>query len=106
MSSNRKIEKLKQKKTSEKRIIKLFELAEESANNNKQKLADRYVKLARKLSMKYLTPIPPIYKKRYCKHCYCYLIPYENSRIRINKGRITIFCKNCNKFTRIPFKNK
>ena len=92
------------KKTAKKRIEKLFLLAEKKAFEKNFKLADRYVTLARKISMKYLVKIPYKYKKRFCKHCYSYLQPSVNSTVRIKRGKIIIFCKNCKKYTRIPFK--
>ena len=88
------INKKNQKQIALKRIQGLFELA------------DRYVFIARKISMKYLVPIPNEYKRCFCKHCYCYLLPDVNSRFTIKNGKIIIFCKNCKRYTRIPFKNK
>jgi len=97
----------KQNKTiAKQRIIKLFSLVEKKAFEKDFELADRYIHLARKISMKYLVPIPSNLKKKYCKHCYSYLQPSVNSTTRINNGRIIIFCQNCGKYTRIPFKQK
>jgi ribonuclease P protein subunit RPR2 len=93
------------KKIAEKRIEKLFQLAEEKAISNKFDLANRYVELARKISMRYRVPIPKKYKRRFCKHCYRYLKPGVTSRVRVSSGKLVIYCKNCNKFMRIPFKN-
>jgi len=99
-------QKTKNKIIAKKRIEKLFLLAEKSAEEKNLYFSNRYVTLARKISMKYLVPIPNIYKKRFCKHCYSYLVPSVNSTFRLNKGKITIFCKNCKKYTRLPLKNK
>jgi len=98
------INKKNQKQIALKRIQGLFELAYNKATNKDFELADRYVYIARKISMKYLVPIQNEYKRCFCKHCYCYLLPDANSRFRIKKGKIIIFCKNCKKYTRIPFK--
>ena len=75
-------------------------------DNGNLLIADRYVCIARKISMKYLVSIPNKYKRCFCKHCYCYIFPNVNSRFRIKNGKIVIFCNNCEKFTRIPFKYK
>ena len=88
------------------RIEKLFRMAEEKAFSNKLGLADRYVELARKISMRYRVPIPKEYKRRFCKNCYKYLQPGVNARIRLSSGRLVIYCKNCGRFTRIPLKNR
>ena len=98
--------KRKFEKTAKKRIKKLFLMAEQKALESNFVLADRYVDIARKISMRYLVPIPAEFKRSFCKHCYSYLLPSVNSNVRINKGKIIIFCKNCQKYTRIPFKNK
>ncbi len=93
-----------QKEIAKKRIKKLFELAYNKAMEHDFRLADRYVVLARKISMKYLVKIPVKYKRRFCKHCYSYILPDKTGRTRIRNGRIIIYCNNCKKYTRIPFK--
>ncbi len=98
--SNKKI----QKKIAEKRIKKLFSLAEKKARFDEWDLADRYVEIARKISMRYLVKIPKEFKRRYCKHCYSYLHTGKNCRIRISRGKIILYCENCKKYTRIPLK--
>lgn len=93
-----------QKTIAKNRIQKLFLLAEKKAFSGDFNLANRYVKIARELSMRYLISIPIEFKRRFCKHCYHYLLPDDNCRIRIRRGRIIIYCANCKKFTRVPFK--
>ncbi len=104
--SKKLINKKYQKIIALKRIHRLFKLAYKKATNKKFELANRYTYIARKISMKYLIPIPNEYKRCFCKHCYNYLLPDKNSRFRIKNGKIIIFCKNCKKYSRIPFKNK
>jgi len=106
MSKHRSNRKKIEKKIAKSRIIKLFKMAEKCALSGKLYRADRYVHIARKISMKYLVSIPREYKKSYCKHCYSYLFPGITSRIRVKRGKIIIYCKNCKKFTRLPIKNK
>jgi ribonuclease P protein subunit RPR2 len=104
LRNKRKINKKNQKQIAIKRIHRLFELAYNKATNENFEMANRYVHLACKISMKHLVKIPYEYKRCFCKHCYCYLLPQINSRFRIRKGKIIIFCKNCKKYTRIPIK--
>jgi ribonuclease P protein subunit RPR2 len=104
--SKKKNNKKNQKQTAEKRIKKLFLMAEKKALNKDISLANRYVQLARKISMKYLVPMPIEFKRRFCKHCYIYLLPTVNSRFRIHNKCLVIFCFNCQKYTRIPYKSK
>jgi len=93
-----------QKSIADKRINKLFLMAEQKALSGDFDLADRYVEIARKLSMRHLLPISKDFKRRFCKHCYSYLLPNITSRIRIHRSKIIIYCYNCNKYTRIPLK--
>ncbi len=101
MVKRTKKDKKTQKIIAKNRIDKLFLLAEKNARSEKFDLADRYVEIARKISMRYLVPIKKEYKRKFCKHCYSYLMPGSNCRIRIHRNKIIIFCKNCEKFTRI-----
>lgn len=95
-------EKKDQKNIGRRRIHYLFSLAENYALKGKLNLSDRYVGLARKISMKYLVPIPVWYTRRFCKHCYCYLLPPMNCRVRIHRGLIITYCYKCKKYSRIP----
>ena len=99
--AKKKISKSMQKKIGKERISILFSKAEEVYNQDPL-LSNRYVTLARKISMKLRMRIAPEYKKKFCKHCYSFLMPGKNSRIRINSGKVIILCKECNKFMRIP----
>ena len=94
-----------QKTIANKRIDKLLSMAERRALSDNLNLADRYVEIARKISMRNLVPIPKDFKRRFCKHCYSYFLPDSNCRIRIHRGRLVIYCYNCKKYTRIPLKN-
>ena len=105
MSKRTSKDKKIQKNIANRRIRRLFVLAEENALSGKIKLADRYVELARKISMRYLVSIPGEFKRSFCKHCYKYLLPGENCRVRIHRGKLVIYCNSCKKYTRIPLKN-
>jgi len=104
MVKRRRITKTEQRKIAGRRISRLFGLAEENALSGNLRFSDRYVELARKISMKNLTPIPREYKRRFCKHCYHYLLPTVTCRVRINRSRVIVFCNNCGKYNRVPFK--
>lgn len=91
------------KKIAEERIKILFQQAEEVFPSDKS-LANRYVTLARKISMKTKTRIPTTLKRKFCKHCYKFLMPGVNSRIRTRAGKVIISCLECKKFIRIHLK--
>ena len=99
------IPKQKQQKIALDRIEHLFEEAQQTFSQNKA-LANRYVSLARKIAMKVKVKIPLKYKRRYCKHCYKYLQPGVNGRVRTSNGKVVISCFECKKFTRIPLKKQ
>lgn len=84
------------------RIKELFAEAEKTKD---QKLANRYVELARKIAGKARVRIPREYKRRFCKHCYSYLRLGKNARIRTRQGKLVIYCLECKKYTRIPLKS-
>ena len=102
----RKKDKKNKKIIARNRIEKLFILAEKNALSGRLDLSNRYVHIARKISMKYLVQISSEFKRCFCKHCYSYLLPDVNCRIRIHRNRLIIYCKNCEKYTRIPLKSK
>src|SRR3989344_8632928 len=87
------------------RIKILFKQAEDIASKNKV-LANRYINLARKIAMKAKVSLPADLKRRLCKHCYHFLIPSVNSRIRTKNRKVIIYCLDCKKYTRIPIIKK
>ena len=99
------IPKHKQKRIAKQHIIELFSQAE-VRHNKDPKLANRYVHLARKIAMKVRQSIPFPYKRQFCKHCYSYLHPAKNARIRTSKGKVVIYCKDCKHHTRISYKRQ
>lgn len=99
------ISKEKQKKIARERVNILLAKAEEKFNSNKG-LANRYVTLARTIAMKARIRIPIEDKRKFCKHCYKFLKPGVNSRIRMRDGKVIITCLECKKITRIPIKKQ
>ena len=91
--------KSKIKQIASERIEILFKQAK-LISKKSLKLADRYVQLARKIAMKAKVKIPVEYKRKFCKHCYSYLIPGKTSRVRIHKGRTIYYCLKCKKYMR------
>jgi ribonuclease P protein subunit RPR2 len=97
--------KKSQEKLALERVRELFKQAESEFSSKEGKvLANRYVKLARRIAMKYRISIPSPLKRKFCKHCYSFLKPGVNSRVRLAKKRVIIACQECNKFMRLPYK--
>lgn len=107
--TKRKSQKQEIKRIAKQRIIILFDQARQIASKD-QSLANRYIKLARKIAMKAQISIPGALKRQFCKHCYFYLIPGKNCRIRLQgkgKGRkVVYYCFNCKKYMRFMYKSK
>ena len=93
------------KEMARERIEVLFKQAKKAFNKD-PKLSNRYMKLARELAMKAKVRIPSSLKKQFCKHCYSYLVPSKNARIRLQKAKLVYFCENCKKYMRFPYKGE
>ena len=97
------IPKNKQHQIAQERVSTLFEEAEKAFSKDKTR-AHHYVDLARKIAMKVKLRIPMELKRRFCKHCYSYLQPGVNARVRTRAGKVIISCLGCKKFMRIPIR--
>ena len=86
------------------RIEGLFVLADEIYMKS-SKLSNRYVEIARNIGMRYKVRIPKELKRRYCKHCYTYLVPGNNCRVRNTNSKMIYSCFNCRKFMRFSIKS-
>ncbi len=91
------------RKTALERIRHLFKEAEQAFKED-PKRADRYVDMARKISMKANLKIPSYLQKRFCKHCYRFLTPGVNCRIRTKEKKLVYYCRNCKKYMRFLLK--
>jgi ribonuclease P protein subunit RPR2 len=91
--------KAKEKREALAHITDLFREAEDQD----AVLATKMVKQARRIAMKYRVSIPKSYSKKFCRHCYIYFIPGKNMRVRTTEGKLTTYCMDCKKYSRIPF---
>jgi ribonuclease P protein subunit RPR2 len=94
--------KEKAKKEAQKDIIEYFKLAKESFPDKKK--ANFYVHKARRSAMKYNIRLSSSLQKRFCKHCYSYLVPGENCRVRTRDGKLIYYCLECKKYMRFEMK--
>jgi len=85
------------------RIEQLFREAEKVFKENPE-LSNRYVEHARKIAMKSKVRIRSELKKRFCKHCYSYIKPGINCRVRLTKKHLTYYCLGCKRLMRFPYK--
>jgi len=90
------------------RVHILFRLARETIREDPE-LAQRYVKIARKIAMRTKLRLPKEYRRQVCRHCKSFVFPGVNCRIRIQSRRephVVVTCFNCGKHTRIPLKGR
>jgi len=99
----KKMPKQKAKKLAKAEILELFREAKNLHAESPAK-ANKCVAKARKLAMKHKLAMPRELKRRFCKHCYSYLVPGTNVRIRTQKSRVVYACLKCKKFTRFVIK--
>ena len=88
------------------RIHKLFQLARDTIVED-EKLAQRYVGIARKLSMATRTRMPLEYRRQICRECKRFILPGVNCRVRIQQRRethIVVTCGYCGTHIRYPVK--
>jgi len=90
------------KKIAEERMILLFELAEQNFKTHPDR-TQRYVSLARLIGMRYRVRLTRDQKRRICKHCYHYLVPGNNCRVRLKGGIVLKTCFVCGKQSRYPY---
>ena len=78
------------------RIILLFELADHEFRTHPER-SNRYVRLARRIGMRYRVRIPGELKQRICKQCHSYLVEGTTARTRLQGTHITTTCLVCGK---------
>ncbi|MCS7097224.1 MAG: ribonuclease P [Candidatus Methanomethylicia archaeon] len=76
------------------RIEKLFKLAEKVFHENPN-LSNRYVELARKISMRARIRIPLKWRRRFCHRCFSFLVVGVNCHIRIKSRRVSHIVVTC-----------
>ncbi|MEW6010551.1 MAG: ribonuclease P protein component 4 [Euryarchaeota archaeon] len=87
------------------RIDILFNLAEKEFSQHPER-SHRYVKLARNISTKYNIKMSLEWRRRFCKSCYKFLKPGQNSVIKLSNGEIHFKCLECGKLMRLPYINE
>ncbi len=84
------------------RIERLFELAEGEFKNHPER-SNRYVKLARRIGMRYRVRLPQDLRMKVCRHCHNYLVQGINARTRLLGTHIATTCLACGKQMRRPY---
>ena len=90
------------KRIAEERIVLLLDSAEQNFKTHPDR-TQRYVSLARLIGMRYRVRLTRDQKRKFCKHCYQYLVPGNNCRVRIKGGVVLRTCFVCGKQSRYPY---
>jgi ribonuclease P protein subunit RPR2 len=101
MADKHKLKKEQLRKKAHEDILNLFILAKEIFHTSPWK-ANLYVHKARLLAMKHNLRFSREMKKQFCSHCYIYLIPGVNCRVRTREGKLIYYCLKCKKYMRMP----
>ena len=87
------------KKIAQERIEVLFEQARLAFCAHPER-SNRYVELARRIAMRQRIRIAKELRRQFCHHCYSFLVPGKNMRVRVHRGNVVVTCHSCNKKTR------
>jgi ribonuclease P protein subunit RPR2 len=93
------------KKIARERIAILFSRAQEFFHEDPS-VSHRCVELARRISMRQRVRIDRVFRRQFCRHCYRFLVPGENLRVRIHQGRVVMTCRECGRQMRIPLEER
>ncbi len=101
----RKVPRSDTRRIARERIEILFSRAGECFHADPES-SNRYVALARKISMKHRVRLEPCFRRQFCHHCGNFLVPGENVRIRIRRGMVVVTCLSCGKHMRFPVRRQ
>jgi ribonuclease P protein subunit RPR2 len=87
------------KKIARERIAVLFGQARQSFHEHPER-SNHYVAIARRIAMRQRVRMDREFRRQYCHHCYAFLVPGENVRVRVHRGNVVVTCMQCNKKTR------
>ncbi len=87
------------KKIARERIEILFEQARLAFSEHPER-SNRYVDIARRIAMRQRIRIDLEFRRQFCHHCYSFLVPGKNMRVRVHRGNVVVTCHSCNKKTR------
>ena len=99
------IKKQKEKKKAIEEIKAIFDIAGKYFKTEKKK-ANLYVKKARRLAMRHNIKLGSVLKKKFCKHCYSYIVPGVNCRVRTRNKMIVYYCLECKRYMRFGIRKK
>jgi ribonuclease P protein subunit RPR2 len=102
MAARKALRKPKAQKTiGEERIMQLFGMAGSEFKKHPERSA-KYVRLARKIAMRYNIKTPRELRGKFCKKCFSYLVQGANSTRRVRGKTLVVTCLKCGNSARHP----
>ena len=77
------------------RIRLLFTRARDAFRDHPER-SNRYIALARRIAMRQRVRIDRELRRQFCHHCYAFLVPGRNMRVRVHRGNVVVTCGICN----------
>lgn len=91
-----------EKRIARTRVRVLLQRARDEALGPDADLADRYVKVARRIGRRYQMPLFADQKLQVCKGCSTFRVPGRTSRTRVHAHRLVTTCLQCGRIERRP----
>jgi RNase P subunit RPR2 len=84
------------KMVAKERIGVLFLRAREAYHEHPDR-SNRYVALALRIAMRQRVRMDREFRRQYCHHCFTFLVPGQNMRVRVHRSTVVVTCGICNK---------
>lgn len=99
--AKKRIPRQKVREIAQQRMLRLTEMAVQKVREGDAEHARRYMEIARRISMRTQTPMPP--EPVCCKGCMQPMVPGLNSRVRVRNGRVVLHCLVCDRCIRTKY---
>lgn len=88
------------------RIAKLLNMAKGAAVDSDLELANRYVKQAWNIKLKFRVRLPIESRRLFCRKCLTFFVEGRTSRVRTRDKNLIITCLSCGRLSRVPLRRK
>ncbi len=88
------------------RIEKLLSMAKGAASDSDLGLANRYVKQAWNIKLKFRVRLPLESRRLFCRKCLSFFAEGKTSRVRTKDRNLIITCLSCGHLTRAPLRQR
>jgi len=86
--------------------VQILLLEADAAFGSHPERSHQYVRQARRIAMKVRLKLPRALKRMFCKHCYHFLRPGVNCRVRTRTKMVVMYCYHCKKFMKLGLRSR